>query len=279
MVEKRCKKKVKGQSQQSKTSSKSSQSDQPKTKKVMVFPYQQQDAPLRTLNETLQHAKLAVDTKNSYMGVHRPSILCTIADYDYIAGTSIDYMHGGCSGVGRGHITLWFDPQHSTKPWSLRSELAEIDENLKSIQPPTALARKARFLDDRKFWKASEFRSWVLYYSVPLLFGRMKEPYFTHWCCFVLGLYILLQPSISKENLRLAEILFRFFYQQHSNLYGQENAVMNIHNVIHYTKTVKDCGPLWTNNCFLYENENGKLSSQVHGTYQIVLWVVRLFFF
>jgi len=103
---------------------------------------------------------------------------------------------------------------------SLRSELAEIDENLKSIQPPTALARKARSLDDRKFWKASEFRSWVLYYSVPLLFGRMKEPYFTHWCCFVLGLYILLQPSISKENLRLAEILFRFFYQQHSNLYG-----------------------------------------------------------
>jgi len=175
----------------------------------MVFPYQQQDAPLRTLNETLQHAKLAVDTKNSYMGVHRPSILCTIADYDYIAGTSIDYMHGGCSGVRRGHITLWFDPQHSTKPWSLRSELAEIDENLKSIQPPTALARKARSLDDRKFWKVSEFRSWVLYYSVPLLFGRMKEPYFTHWCCFVLGLSILLQPSISKENLRLAEILFR----------------------------------------------------------------------
>jgi len=54
---------------------------------------------------------------------------------------------------------------------------------------------------------------------------------------------------------------------------------MNIHNVIHYTKTVKDCGPLWTNNCFLYENENGKLSSQVHGTYQIVLGVVRRFFF
>jgi hypothetical protein len=277
MVEKQCKKKAKGQSQPPKTPSESRQ-DQPKTKKVMMFPYQQQEAPLRTLSETLQHAKLAVDTKNSYMGVHRPSVLSTIVDYDYIAGTSIDYMHGGCSGVGRGHITLWFDPQHNTKPWSLRSELEDIDEDLKRIQPPTALARKARSLDDRKFWKASEFRSWVLYYSVPLLFGRMKQPYFTHWCCFVMGLYILLQPSISKENLGLAEILFRFFYQEHSKLYGMENAVMNVHNVTHYTKTVKDSGPLWTNNCFLYENENGKLSSQVHGTYQIVLGVVRRFF-
>jgi len=49
MVEKQCKKKAKGQSQPPKTPSESRQ-DQPKTKKVMMFPYQQQEAPLRTLS-------------------------------------------------------------------------------------------------------------------------------------------------------------------------------------------------------------------------------------
>jgi len=84
---------------------------------------------------------------------------------------------------------------------------------------------------------------------------------------------LLLLPSISPANLKLAGILLTFFYEQHTPLYGPKFSVMNIHNVDHYVRAVIRLGPLWANSCFIYENKNGKITSQITGTYQIVLGV------
>jgi len=164
-------------------------------------------------------AKTATETKKAYNGVYRASVLCTIDDYDFIEGTAVDYQHGSCLGVGKYHTNLWFDPSYSSRPWSVRAHIAEVDKELKEMQVPSAVSRCPRSLSEhRKFWKASEYRSWILYYSVPILRGKLKEPYFSHWCCFVLGLMLLLLPSISPANLKLAGILLTFFYEQHTPL-------------------------------------------------------------
>jgi len=250
-----------------------------RAKDTMYFPYQAQPAPERTKAETEEYARQAVLTKKKVMGVHGPCVLSLVEDYDFILACYIDYMHGGCLGVGKSQLHIWTDPKHSSQPWSIRSLLPIIDAELQSIRPPTTVNRTPRSISDHlSFWKASEFRNWILFYSVPILRDRLPNPYFRHWCCFVLGLYILLLDSIPPFLLDVAHQLFVFFYSQQEILYGKQFCYINVHNLIHYVIRVYRFGPLWATNCFIFESLNGEFSSQVLGTHQIVQSVLYRFF-
>lgn len=68
---------------------------------------------------------------------------------------------------------------------------------------------------------ASEYRSWLLYYSLPVIHGVLPEPFFTHYTLLVAALHILLSTSISQSNLRRATRYLDRFYENFSALYGQ----------------------------------------------------------
>jgi len=88
---------------------------------------------------------------------------------------------------------------------------------------PTQLTRRPRSLSHHlSYWKASEVRAWILYYSVPLLADYLPESYYLHWCCYVLAMWLLLSPSISPDDLSLAHLLLTFFCEQMAQLYGRK---------------------------------------------------------
>ena len=70
------------------------------------------------------------------------------------------------------------------------------------------------------FFTASEYLSWVLYLSLPVLV-ELPEPYFTHYSLLVVAMHILLGQSISLQFLLMAEKYLLRFYQMLSSLYGK----------------------------------------------------------
>ena len=66
---------------------------------------------------------------------------------------------------------------------------------------------------------ASEYRSWLLYYSVPVL-RHILENYFQHYLLLVEAVWLLLQSSISEADLLHAEQLLQHFCYKFSAYYG-----------------------------------------------------------
>lgn len=70
------------------------------------------------------------------------------------------------------------------------------------------------------FLPAIEFISWLLYYSLPILNGELRDEHFEHYCLLVGSLHILLSEQITNEMLNLAERCLDQFCLQHQALYG-----------------------------------------------------------
>ena len=48
----------------------------------------------------------------------------------------------------------------------------------------------------------SQLRSWLLYYSVPVLSGVLSEPYFSHFCYLVAATHIVLGDGIKQTDIK-----------------------------------------------------------------------------
>ena len=135
---------------------------------------------------------------------------------------------------------------------------------------------------------AHEHRAWLLFYSIPVLLGILNLEYIRHLALFVEALWLLLQTSISQDDLTRADKLLVQFCKQFSSLYGTYKALWytlnmelcplsplfsgkkhmsaNVHQLLHFTDSVKHLGPLWAHNTFPFENVNGTFRNLFHGS-------------
>ena len=58
-------------------------------------------------------------------------------------------------------------------------------------------------------------------------------------------------------------------------LYPRELCTINIHCLIHLSKTVKTWGPLWAYSCFSFESMNGHLRKSCHGTRLVLTQMIH----
>jgi hypothetical protein len=116
----------------------------------------------------LEHAEKAVSDNSCYFGVKGPIILSTIPSFDLARGFVPDYMHAVLLGVVRQFVFLWFDSKHHDRTFYLGRRRIEYDNLLKQLRPPSEIKRLPRSLDLRNYWKASEWRNFLLFYSIHL---------------------------------------------------------------------------------------------------------------
>lgn len=122
---------------------------------------------------------------------------------------------------------------------------------------------------------SNEKRAFLLYYSLPLLFGRIEEGSLLHLAFLVGGLYRLLKDSISETDLQEAGVFLKLYCAQAPLLYGERFQTFNIHQVLHLKQTVENLGPLWSNSCFPFEDFNGDLAGYFHGSQNIQGQIVK----
>ena len=174
-----------------------------------------------------------------------------------VRGNGIDYMNGVLLGVTKLLLTLWFSPQHSKDDFSHTALVNEIYRKLTAIKSLNNISRMPRFISHHfKFWKASEFRAFLLFYGPIVLRRILDVDYYEHFMLLGEGIYILLKDSVEEEEIYFVQHLFYKFCLTFPYLYdGNRYCMMNVHQLVHLPDVLELAG-LWTHSCFGFEDEN-----------------------
>jgi hypothetical protein len=207
---------------------------------------------------------VAEERGKSYKGVKGYSVVSKIPLFDRSESVCAEYMHLLLLGVVKYFLLkIFFD---SKGEWFIGKKINEIDQFIHSIRVPDFVKRLPRSVKDMKYWKASEFRNFLLFYSLPLFNGILPEKYFQHWILLVAAAHILLKEAISENDINCCEIMLRAFVRDVGTLYGQVCYTYNVHTLLHVCDLVRKCGNLWATSAFPFETFNGFIAAQLHGT-------------
>ena len=224
------------------------------------------NAKERTQEEVLEHAQSAITTGKSVFGIKGPSLFALLPCFNLVTGYIPDYMHCVLLGVVRQFVCLWFDSTSHTKQYYLGRHVEEVDRVMLSLKPPSTIKRLPRSITCRKFWKASEWRNFLLFHSYPSVKLFMPKQFLHHWLLLMFGIFKLMLVPITRDSLLKADQALNKFVRLVKDLYGEEHVTFNVHLLTHLTSSVANWGPLWSNSSFLFEDANGKLKTFFNGT-------------
>ena len=183
-------------------------------------------------------------------------------------------MHCVLLGICKRLLGLWFD-SGETADYKINSRISTVDARLATIKPPNNISRVPRSIENhRKYFKASELRSFLLFYGPAVLYDVLPKPYYEHFLILSEAIFILLQESISEKQLEHAECLLFHFCILFEGYYGLRYQTANIHLLVHLVDDVRLLGPLWTHSCFHFEDKNGFLQKTFHGTQNIQFQII-----
>lgn len=244
---------------------------------MRVYPTDGDTKLCRNHQQTVDFAQTAVRENSPEFGVKGPSMFMLLPHFDIIHGFPPDYMHSVLLGVVRQMAELFFDSSHHQEAFYLGRKTVQVDKLLLSIKPPKEIVRLPRSVASRKFWKAKEWGTFLLYYSPIILQNILPAKYFRHWLLLVNAILGLLQTSISQCDLVKAQLCLQKFVVEFKALYGLQNITYNVHLLTHLGETVEHSGPLSESSAFVFEDANGWLLSVLHGTRHVDLQAFKWF--
>jgi hypothetical protein len=170
---------------------------------------------------------------------------------------------------------MFLDSKNSDEEYYLgNAQRTKIVDMFKRCKVPYEVNRSTRDLDEIPYWKANEWKTWLIV-CIPILRGILSDKYLDHLQKFVVALSLLLQDKISPDQCDSAEELFKEFCDEAVNLYGKQVCTFNMHLLLHFVQCVRDFGPLWAYSLFQYENANGELTKLFSGTRQVGMQIVK----
>ncbi|XP_060589045.1 uncharacterized protein LOC132744372 isoform X2 [Ruditapes philippinarum] len=212
--------------------------------------------------------------KFAVKGVKGFSWAFSLPRFDIINSMCLDYMHAVLLGVMKQLLQLWC--RSSKEMYTLsNADYSIVQKRLQEIQPPNNITRVPRSLDEQKHWKASEYRSFLLFYGAACLYGVLDQVYFDHFMLLSDAIWLLLQECITKQELEQATSKLQYFCFQMATLYGSRSATFSVHLLLHIPTSVRYNGPLWCNSCFFFEDQNGELRQYFHSSQHPDSQVVR----
>lgn len=235
-----------------------------------VYPMQETAPKLRTHDTIVKHAEKANKIGKAFRGVRGPSILFFMSFLTFPTSFVVDYMHAVCNGFVQSTATLWFKHQKGSRKnkrdYRIGRHITEINNRLKALTPVWEMTRLPRGLNERKFWKASEWRNWLLFFSPVVLLGLLPDKYYDNWIRFVGIMHFCLQGSIPMDRIDDVRKCMVNFLREYEQLYGKQCMTFNAHILLHMVDHIKMWGPPWGFSAFPFESVNGKLVRLVNGT-------------
>lgn len=209
----------------------------------MTFP--EINAPLRT-NESFRN-RLNED-------YHKGDSPLELLPMDIVNDVCLDYMHNVCLGITKRLVEFWVKGKKDVR--LVEENRKQITIDLLKLRPnvPSEFSRLPRAIEDIEYWKATELRSFLLYYGPIVLKGRLKKNFYSHFMLLSCGVKILISSALCQTHNDLALTLFKKFITLYSSLYGEQFITYNVHSLLHLPMFVKMHGPLDNFSCFKYEN-------------------------
>ena len=170
----------------------------------------------------------------------------------------LDYMHSVYLGVVRKLILIWYRGSLNVH-LGMKEKLKLNDMLACSAYSPKEFQRKPCVIHEVDRWKATEFRSFLLYTGLVVLKEVLSEKMYDNFLCLHVALRIMLSKHLILNYLNYAEELLVNFVSHCSDIYGEEFLVYNVHALIHLADDVRRFGTLNTASAFLFESYLGQI--------------------
>lgn len=192
----------------------------------------------------------------------QPSPLTNIS-VDMVLAFPLDYMHLACLGVTRKLINLWLAGPLRCRLGPLSRK--EISDKLLSLAPsmPCDFARKPRSISEYERWKATEFRTFLLYTGPVCLVGSLHEECYGNFMILSVAMTCLLSPILCAKYVDFCRELLVMFVEHFGALYGEDKITYNVHGLVHLPDDSRRYGALDTVSCFPFENCLGMMKRLV----------------
>lgn len=167
------------------------------------------------------------------------------------------------------NILFWINGTKNFKTKFSAFDLTQISEKLiQSRQTkPSEINRPSRPLSCTSFWKATEFRTFLLKLGPVVLRGHLSEEAYNHF----LALFCATTICTCEDFLPYIDVaakLFREYVDKFGDIYGPENYCYNIHSLVHVTDDVKHYGVLDNYSAFKGESNLAFLKRLIRGGYK-----------
>lgn len=132
---------------------------------------------------------------------------------------------------------------------------------------PVEINRKPRDdpIRDLPRWKATEFRTFLIYIGVILIQGIVDMAIYEHFLLLHCAITIILSAyHIKHVGLSLPRKLLTTFVPHSKEIYGIEFLVYNVHSLCHLTDDVQRYGPLDNFSAFPFESNFVNLKKLIH---------------
>lgn len=189
-------------------------------------------------------------------GIKGFTILSKLPYFDCIWGMCFDYLHTLVLGPVRQVFSIWTDPANSHEPYYLNARKRQIlNSRLMQLTPTHENHRLPREFEEGKKpkLKASEWKSWLLYYAYPCLVDVLPAKYLESFMLLSRSTYYLLQDSITKEKLEQCKRDLYRFAGECEIFYGTSKITFNLHGLVHIVLHIEKNGSLWGNSTFMFE--------------------------
>lgn len=158
---------------------------------------------------------------------------------ELVSSFSLDYMHLVCLGVVRRMVNFW---KRGPKKCKLGTRcLDTISDDLVNLRPfiPNDFARKPRSLKELDRFKATEFRTLLLYTGPVVLMTSLSSPMYINFMSLSVAMRILLSPKYCVLYCDYARQLLRYFVSHCEAIYDKIMLVYNVHGLLHLADDVE----------------------------------------
>lgn len=147
--------------------------------------------------------------------------------------------------------------------WS-KQTISELNVRLKQINQtkPVEIHRSLRTLDDLKFWKGTEFRSFLLYYGIVALKEHLSSEEYKHFLLLSCAARIF-YADVYRNYRKIAHGYLTRYFEGCLHLYGINSIGSNVHNLVHVYEDVEKFGSLNELSTYPFENRLNFLKNRL----------------
>ena len=216
-----------------------------------IIPYTARSWPARTDDDFR-----AMRSTNQWVE-NGPSPLTTFDNFDLVRDVVIDPMHCIYLGVTKTIMKAWVNGRGRMVKLS-DGAIAVIERRLatfyQSVKRNT-FERRYRAFRDVKEYKASEFRTLLLYAAI-YVFKELDENLYFHLMNLTIACRIFEDKSLLQVHGPYADKLLHTFVDQSAQLYGRSILTINFHYLLHLYGDVTKHGTLSSFSAFACESFN-----------------------
>lgn len=183
-----------------------------------------------------------------------------------ISDFPLDYLHLICVGVTKKMLSIWLGTivTESKRIKFCSNDITTISTHLLNARKtqPVEFNRQPRGLDVFRFWKATEFRTFLLYLGPVVLYNALPYDAYQHF----LLLHCAISICIYQRHLKylcVAKKMLTDFVSDFGNIYGNSFMSYNIHSLIHLADDCLKFGPLEYFSSFPFESKLGTVKTQI----------------